>query len=568
MPQLYNDNVGEVLRKYSADSSVTVGPGESNVSATGVQQIVAGVNIVLDPPDGQGIVTVSAAGLSTPWVHFDVTSDANALQFSNVNLSVYDYGNQITTFRNGILIDPARIVKIGANTIQINECLFAGDTIDVIAQSLAQLGTDSELSILANNAVVGTANALNFVGATISVINNQANITIPSSYGNANVAAFLPTYTGNVGTGAGYILGNGALLTGIASANYSNANVANYLPIYSGNVGTGAGYILGNGALLSGITTNYSNANVANYLQVLTSNVTTTANIQGTYIKGDGSFLTNVNVSAGVASITSGGNLTVSPANGVGAVTLTSRLYGNAYGYNSYTANVGNVFLRGLGQIRYDSYVQQPDGPEFKTTGKHYACVGSPGLTIGNISLTPSSNVENYSITQVTISGSSGLNINPDNYYRFFVSRDPQDPYPTQASFCGYANTVDGNDVVTITDIFSINDQGTPGIDTVISNGAVFGTFFTQPLEEIDTPYLVNGNVSNGVSFFDFVNFTAGANIGLVIQAETVGANTGPNLTISLAVTNASSPSNTGNSQGWLQFTLGNGAPAWVPYYR
>jgi len=60
MVQLYNDNVGEVLRKYSADSSVTVGPNESNVSATGVQQIVAGNGINLDPAGGQGVVTVSA----------------------------------------------------------------------------------------------------------------------------------------------------------------------------------------------------------------------------------------------------------------------------------------------------------------------------------------------------------------------------------------------------------------------------------------------------------------------------------------------------------------------------
>jgi len=543
MPQLYNDNVGEVLRRYNQDTAVNVSVGGGNVSATGVQQLIAGINITLDPPDGQGVVTVNAEGFLSPWIHFDVSNTANALQFSNVNLSVYDYGNQLNVFRNGILIDPAKISKVGANTIQINECLFAGDTVDVLSQSLAEQGTDSELSVLANGAVVGTANALNFVGATITVVNNQANITIPSSYGNANVAAFLPTYGGNLVSLAGNVI--------------TTANVS----------GT---YILGNGAFLTGITTsgsNYSNANVANYLQVLTSNVTTTANIQAGFFKGDGRFLTNVNVSAGVASITSGGNLTVSPANGVGAVTLTSRLYGNAYGYNSYQANVGNVFLRGLGQIRYDSYVQASDSPPFKIN-KHYTCVGTPGLTIGNISLTPGNSIENYSVTQVTVSGSSGLNINPDNYYRFFVSRDPQDPYPTQASFCGYANTVDGNDVATITDIFSINDQGTPGIDTVISNGAVFGTFITQPLQEIDTPYLVNGNTANGVNDFDFTNFTAGPNISLVIQPQTIGANTGPNLTISLAVTNASSPSNTGNSQGWLQFTLGNGAPAWVPYYR
>jgi len=564
VPQLYNDNVGEVLRKYSADSSVTVGPGEANVSATGVQQIVAGVNIVLDPPDGQGIVTVSAAGLSSPWVHFDVSSNANALQFSNVNLSVYDYGNQITTFRNGILIDPAKIVKVGANTIQINECLFAGDTIDVIAQSLAELGTDSELSVLANGAVIGTANALNFVGATITVVNNQANITIPSSYGNANVAAYLPTYTGNVGTGAGYILGNGALLTGIVSSNYSNANVANYLPTYGGNVGTGAGYILGNGSLLSGISANYGNTNIAAYLQVLTSNVTTTANVSASYLLGNGSQISNI-----VTSITSGGNLTISPISGQGAVTITNKLYANGYGYNSYTANVGNVSLRGLGPIRYDqAKVQPPNLPTYKPLA-HVHCNISPGLTIGNISsVTPGAGVfESYSIDQVTLDGAPSVGVYANQFYRFLLSSDSTDAYPAQASFIGYANSYSGNTLF-ITDICGITDQGIPGVNTVISNGASYSNFIFQQLLEYDTPYLVDGNIANGVSYFDFVNFTAGPNIGLTIAAETIGANTGPNLHISLAVTNASSPSDTGNSQGWLQFTLGNGAPAWVAYYR
>ena len=526
MPQLYNDNVGEVLRKYSADSSVTVGPGEANVSATGVQQIVAGVNIVLDPPDGQGIVTVSAAGLSSPWVHFDVSSNANALQFSNVNLSVYDYGNQITTFRNGILIDPAKIVKVGANTIQINECLFAGDTIDVIAQSLAELGTDSELSVLANGAVIGTANALNFVGATITVVNNQANITIPSSYGNANVAAYLPTYTGNVGTGAGYILGNGSLL--------------------------------------SGISANYGNTNVAAYLQVLTSNVTTTANVSASYLKGNGSQISNI-----VTSITSGGNLTISPISGQGAVTITNKLYANGYGYNSYTANVGNVSLRGLGPIRYDqAKVQPPNLPTYKPLA-HVHCNISPGLTIGNISsVTPGAGVfESYSIDQVTLDGAPSVGVYANFFYRFLLSSDSTDAYPAQASFIGYANSYSGNTLF-ITDICGITDQGIPGVNTVISNGASYSNFIFQQLFEYDTPYLVNGNIANGVSYFDFVNFTAGPNIGLTIAAETIGGNTGPNLQISLAVTNASSPSNTGNSQGWLQFTLGNGAPAWVAYYR
>ena len=220
MPQLYNDNVGEVLRKYSADSSVTVGPGESNVSATGVQQIVAGLNITLDPADGQGIVTVNAEGFLSPWVHFDVASNANGLQFSNTAFDVYQYGNQLNVFRNGILIDPAKIVLLSANTIQINECLFAGDTVDVLNQGYGD----------------------------------------QSAYSNSNVAAYLATYTGNVG--GGYYLGNIALASGYN--NYGNANVAAYLPTYTGNIVS------------------------------LTGNVTTTANVSGVYVLGNGSQLTSL----------------------------------------------------------------------------------------------------------------------------------------------------------------------------------------------------------------------------------------------------------------------------------
>jgi hypothetical protein len=53
-----------------------------------------------------------------------------------------------------------------------------------------------------------------------------------SSYSNVQVATYLSTYTGNIGNvkttsnviTTGYFIGNGALLTGVASS-YSNVNV-------------------------------------------------------------------------------------------------------------------------------------------------------------------------------------------------------------------------------------------------------------------------------------------------------------------------------------------------------
>jgi hypothetical protein len=153
------------------------------------------------------------------------------LQFSNTYFNVYQYGNQLNVFRNGILIDPAKIVLVSANVMQINECLFAGDTVDVLNQGYGDM----------------------------------------MAYSNANVANFLATYTGNI-TG-GYYLGNITQSQGY----YSNANVAAYLPIYTGNLvsltgnvtttaNISAAYILGNGSQLTSLadgantTVQYNNA--------------------------------------------------------------------------------------------------------------------------------------------------------------------------------------------------------------------------------------------------------------------------------------------------------------------
>ncbi|HET8687311.1 MAG TPA: hypothetical protein VFM18_11705 [Methanosarcina sp.] len=95
-------------------------------------------------------------------------------------------------------------------------------------------------------------------------------------YANANVTAYLPTYTGNLSPGNiipgniytnNYYWANGAPLS--FGSTYGNANVAIYLPTYTGNLYPGNiatnGYYWANGAPLSFGST-YGNANVAVYL--------------------------------------------------------------------------------------------------------------------------------------------------------------------------------------------------------------------------------------------------------------------------------------------------------------
>jgi hypothetical protein len=189
---------------------------------------------------------------------------------------------------------------------------------------------------------------------------NGAAWSFGSTYSNANVATYLPTYTGNVS--ANYFIGNGSQLTGtIPTANYAafagNITIAaqpnitsvgslssltvtglvtataggvkvgnlqdasgtntvqltNSNMLVTGNITAGAGgsgnvtatYFIGNGSQLTGLPATYSNTNVAAYL------LTNTSNVSANYFIGNGSLLTTI----------TGGNVTGTVANATYATT-------------------------------------------------------------------------------------------------------------------------------------------------------------------------------------------------------------------------------------------------------
>lgn len=163
--------------------------------------------------------------------------------------------------------------------------------------------------------------------SNVTLVNIAAGST--STYSNANVAAYLPTYlpsyTGNIatqyfttsaadfsGTVSGtYFYGNGYYLSGITSGSntYGNANVAAYLPTYNGIISPSAiltnNYLYANGQPVSfsgGGSSTYGNANVAVYLASNTdptiSSLNANAAIQQTEINS-----INANVTAANAAI-------------------------------------------------------------------------------------------------------------------------------------------------------------------------------------------------------------------------------------------------------------------------
>jgi hypothetical protein len=249
------------------------------------------------------------------------------------------------------------------------------------------------------------------VSAGTSILNGNSNVVVAangnviiSSAGVSNVASFANTgayiigevsATGNVsGT---YLLGNGAFITGLP-AGYSNADVANYLPTYSGNLpnltglvsttGNVAGnYFIGNGSLLTGVSAsdvsasaltgntlssnvlfssltsvgNLANLNVtgnATVGNVLTGGAVSAAgNVSGNYILGNGALLTGVitsvaNINNGTSNVTvvsSGGNVSVG-VGGTGNVALFATTGEYITGVLSASGNVtgGNVLTGGL----------------------------------------------------------------------------------------------------------------------------------------------------------------------------------------------------------------------------
>ena len=101
-----------------------------------------------------------------------------------------------------------------------------------------------------NGNIVLRPNGVGMIQANAAVIPNATNLR---DLGTADLR-FRAAYIGTGGLDAAgnitgdYILGNGAFITGISGGDYSNANVANYLPTYSGNIS--AGNVILSGRLL------------------------------------------------------------------------------------------------------------------------------------------------------------------------------------------------------------------------------------------------------------------------------------------------------------------------------
>ena len=164
--------------------------------------------------------------------------------------TITSYGNANVASYLASGTDTSNIITTG--NVQGTYILGNGSQLTGLPATYGNANVAANLAAFGSNPILTTGNV-----TAGYVFGNGSQLTgLPATYGNSNVAAYLPTYTGNLGGGnvgvsgavtaatvstsgnitGSYILGNGSQLTGLP-ATYSNANVQAYLPTYSGNIG-------------------------------------------------------------------------------------------------------------------------------------------------------------------------------------------------------------------------------------------------------------------------------------------------------------------------------------------
>jgi hypothetical protein len=246
----------------------------------------------------------------------------------------FDTGNN--QYYNQFIGDDNKYIQL-ANTgnIVINSNDNAGNSAQWI------FGANGNLTVPGGIVGSGASPAPYLSGfSSVSAINLSASGNITAS-GNliANVGI---TTVGNV-TG-NYFIGNGSQLTGL-SANYSNANVADYLPTYTGNI---AGNIV-----KSGYTWTFSNTGTTTFPTGVTLSNARGPNTVNFLTGVDKSFQieTQTNVTSKLWNFTTDGNLTlpqngnINFSNGVNILSNLAGTYGNANVANFLAAYGSNTIV-------------------------------------------------------------------------------------------------------------------------------------------------------------------------------------------------------------------------------
>jgi hypothetical protein len=334
---------------------------------TGNAGMVTSTTLSYQPSSGNLTSTFFVGGL---YGSVNTPIQGNIIQFGNlINLSVGNgtilQGNVIansnatsSNVRTGAIIVPNGGIGVaGASYFGAATTFATSVNSNVILSNDGNLGninigTTTSNIYVAGNLTAGnvvTINGLYWANGTSFATSVASGI---ATYSNANVQAYLPLYSGNVGAanivlvpgGAGLIWANGV------PAGFGNTNVGQYLNNYNGNLRAGNATITGN------LTVNniiYSNQEIVTTTELVQGNITANANTAVTF--GPNGYVTSGAVSTPYGGIWASGNIVSTSAfasnvgyywAGNGQVYGYSNVTAGAYltsGATTITANLGNI---------------------------------------------------------------------------------------------------------------------------------------------------------------------------------------------------------------------------------
>ena len=467
-------------------------------------------------PTYNGNIGNIVTGNHTPLANIAYNLGNSSLYWANAYANNFNALTQIATPKIQFTVGGAQIVE--DNSLDL--AIIGKYQVSVKANGTQQytFGNDGSLTgpggtfVYANGAVYGNVIATGIYWSNGVAFNSGSGGT----YGNSDVANYLPTYAGNVN--ANFYFGNGYYLSGITSggSSYSNTNVAAYLVTYNGNISAGnlsltsgaSGNITGTGYVVAGNMV--ANTNMyANGFYWFNNNTTLASTITGTYSNSNvASYMPTYtgNVGAGNILLTANGNIIAGTSTNMNIRTYgvynVITLYNIAGGYNSPPYN-NQSLTGGTGTGMTASY---------SSTGGY---VTQASLVVTN----PGTGYKNGDV--LTLPGGLGTTVTLSNYNPNVTTSKAY--YWTFSQFDG-SLTTPGNILLSNTgyvisnNVYAFNNISTANVS--ISNTAVYAYTFN----------VTSNSNNNGFLFTNTVSGTTGltyANTGNVVTVS-ITANGNP----------------------------------------